>query len=66
MLWLIFGIVIAATIIIVLMLPSDPENYKKCKFCKRSIKIETVKCRHCKKLLIEYPPEEENEPISRH
>lgn len=54
MLWIIFGIVIAATIIIALNLPSDPENWKKCEFCNKRIKIETVKCRYCKKLLIEY------------
>lgn len=56
MLWLILAIVIAATIIIVLKMPSDPENYKKCKFCKKTIKIESARCRHCKELLIEYGP----------
>ncbi|MGE3466897.1 MAG: hypothetical protein AB7J13_08180 [Pyrinomonadaceae bacterium] len=58
MLWLIIVIVVAAAIFIALKLPSDPENYKKCRFCNKSIKIESVKCRYCKKLLIEYPPEE--------
>jgi len=57
MLWLILGVVIATTLFIALRMPSDPENYKKCKFCRKSIKIETVKCRYCKKLQIEYPPE---------
>lgn len=59
MLWLIFGIVIAVTIFIALRMPSDPENYKKCKFCGKSIKIETVKCRYCRELLIEYPKDPE-------
>ena len=42
MLWLILAIAIATTLFIALRMPSDPENYKKCKFWKKSIKIETV------------------------
>lgn len=58
MLWLILAIVIAASIFIALNLPSNSEDYKKCQFCRKTIKIESVKCRYCKKLLIEYPPED--------
>jgi hypothetical protein len=44
-------IVFAITIYVGIAVPFDSENYKKCKYCKKSIKIESARCRYCKKLL---------------
>lgn len=51
-------LVILATIggiIAVAFLPGDPENYKKCQNCNKSVKIESVVCKFCKKDLVDLP-----------
>jgi hypothetical protein len=54
MLFVILGVVIIAAIIVPIFLMTDNEyTQKKCKFCKRSIKIESAKCRYCKKYLLD-------------
>ena len=50
-------VVVIVAIIVTIFVPGDNANFKKCKFCSKRIKIETVKCKYCKKLLIEYPDE---------
>lgn len=53
MLWLIIGVVILSVGLVPLFLGLD-DNYtrKKCKYCGKSIKIESAKCRYCKKYLL--------------
>jgi len=55
---IIFGLIFIAVlggIIVVAVLPDDPENYKKCQHCKKSVKIESVVCKYCRKQLVELP-----------
>ena len=48
-------IVVIASIIVLAFFPGDSENYKKCQHCRKSVKIETVVCKYCKKDLVELP-----------
>ena len=58
MLWIILGVVGLTSLLIPVFLSLDSKDtHKKCKYCRRSIKIETTRCRYCKKILIEYPEE---------
>ena len=53
-----FGLIFIAVlggIIAVALLPGDPENFKKCQHCKKSVKIESVVCKYCRKQLVELP-----------
>lgn len=43
------GVVVAG------LLPFDNENYKKCQHCRKTVKIEDVVCKYCKKDLVELP-----------
>jgi hypothetical protein len=54
MLFVIIGLVVLAAILIPLFFSMDSKyTHKKCKFCRRSIKIESATCRYCKKYLLE-------------
>jgi len=48
-------IAVIAGIIVLAFLPGHPENYKKCQHCGKSVKIETVVCKYCKKDLVDLP-----------
>ena len=53
MLFVIIGIVVGIALLISILLPMDSKyTHKKCKFCKKSIKIESGTCRYCKKYLL--------------
>ena len=53
MLWLIIGIVVLVSGLVPIFLTSDSKyTHKKCKFCRKSIKIESATCRYCKKYLL--------------
>ena len=54
MLFVIIGIVLVVIIVVPIFFMTD-DNYtrKKCKFCRKSIKIESATCRYCKKYLLE-------------
>jgi hypothetical protein len=59
MLWIIIGIVALSALLVPLLLPMDSQyTHKKCKFCRKSIKVEEARCRYCKKVLIDYPDDE--------
>jgi len=56
MLWIIFGLVVLSAILIPFFLTMDQKyTHKKCKYCGRSIKVEDAKCKHCKKVLVDFP-----------
>ena len=45
-------IVIVSVLVVSLNMPFDKDNYKKCQFCRKTIKIESATCRYCKKYLL--------------
>ena len=47
--------VVISGLVIILFLPFDSENYKKCQHCFQKVKIESVVCKYCKKDLVELP-----------
>jgi hypothetical protein len=56
MLFIIIGIVVVIALLVPILLPMDGKyTHKKCKFCRRSIKVESTRCRYCKKVLIDFP-----------
>jgi hypothetical protein len=44
--------VIAATVY-ALLVPGDGENYQKCPHCWKRNRIEDVKCRFCRQMMVE-------------
>jgi len=59
MLFVIIGIVVLIALLIPIFLPMDSKyTHKTCKFCRKSIKIESATCRYCKKYLLESVEEE--------
>ncbi len=60
MLWVILGIVVLVTLLVPVFFSMDSKyTHKKCKFCRKSIKIESAKCRYCKKYLLDSPANDE-------
>ena len=61
MIWVILGLVVLAAFLVPVFLSMDSKHtHKKCVFCRGKIRVEDVKCKHCKKLLVELP---EDEPV---
>lgn len=53
MLFLVIGIVVMIVLLVPIFLPMDSKyTHKRCKFCRKSIKIESARCRYCKKYLL--------------
>jgi hypothetical protein len=38
----------------------------ECPFCKKDIKSESIKCKHCGSILAEFPPKNQTQDISLH
>ena len=54
MLLIILGIVILAAIFVPIFWMTDSKyTHKKCKFCGKSVKVESATCRYCKAYLLE-------------
>lgn len=55
MLLAITALAVIGGFLVLAFMPGDPENYKKCQHCLKQVKIESVKCKYCKKQLVELP-----------
>lgn len=52
---IIIVVVVAVGVIAAGLLPFNNDNFKKCQHCRKSVKIESVTCKYCKKDLVELP-----------
>lgn len=53
MLFVFIAIVLVIAIVVpIFFMTDDSYTHKKCKFCRKSIKIESASCRYCKKYLL--------------
>lgn len=52
---IVIAVFVATGLVVAGFLPADPENYKRCRHCRKTVKIEDVVCKFCRKDLVELP-----------